>query len=102
MIGPVFTKKAFDKKGLIEDKNINKDFEQFLISCKNDKEICDNLKNIVFRNKDFNEENIRVNNENPIFSNIDTFFKNDFNKRKKLALFYSYQTALMNIANINT
>jgi len=102
MIGPVFTKKAFEKKGLIEDKNINKDFEQFLISCKNDKEICDNLKNIVFRNKDFNEENIRVNNENPIFSNIDTFFKNDFNKRKKLALFYSYQTALMNIANINT
>ena len=101
MIGPVFTKKAFEKKGLIEDKNINKDFEKFLNNCKNDKEICDNLKNIAFRNNDFNEENIKINNEKPCFSNIDSFFKNDFNRRKKFALFYSYQTALMNIANIN-
>lgn len=101
MIGPVFTKKAFEKQGLIGDKNNNKEFEKFLIECKNDKEICDHLKNIAFRNKEFNENNILINNDKPLFSNIDSFFKNDFNKRKKFALYYSYQTALMSIENIN-
>ena len=101
MIGPVFIKKVFEKQGLIENQNINKDFEKFLNECKNDNEICNNLKNLSFRNKDFNEEDIKTNNDNPFFSNIDSFFKNDFNKRKKFILFYSYQTALLMIKDIN-
>ena len=100
MIGPVFTKKIFEKKGLFEDKNINKDFEKFLNDCKNDKDIFNNFEKINFR-KDFNEENIKDNNENPVYSNIDSFFRNDFNKRKKFVLFYSYQTALNSIKDIN-
>ena len=101
MIGPVFIKKVFEKQGLIENQNINKDFEKFLNECKNDNEICNNLKNLSFRNKDFNEEDIKTNNDNPFFSNIDSFFKNDFNKIKKFILFYSYQTALLMIKDIN-
>ena len=100
MIGPIFTKKAFEKQGLFEDKNINKNFQKFLLSCKNDKEICNNLKNIIYKTKDFNENNITYTNKNPQFSNIDIFFKDNFIKRKKLALFYSYQTSL-NIINEN-
>jgi transcription initiation factor TFIID subunit 6 len=100
MIGPVFTKKIFEKKGLIENKDINKDFEIFLNYCKNDKEICNNIANINFR-KDFNEKNIEDNNKNPYFSNIDSFFKNDFNKRKKFLLFVSYQNAIHFIKDIN-
>ena len=99
MIGPVFTKKAFEKQGLIEDKDINKYFEKFLFSCKNDKEMNDNLKIINFRIKDFNEENIKDNNEK--FSNIDTIFKSDFNKRKKFALYFSIENALSMIKDIN-
>ena len=99
MIGPVFTKKAFEKQRLIEDKNINKYFEKFLHTCKDDKEICDNLKIINFRIKDFNEENIKDNNEK--FTNIDSIFKTDFNKRKKIILFFSYQNAINMIKDIN-
>ena len=97
MIGPIFTKKAFEKQGLIQDKNINKYFEKFLLSCNDDKEICGNLNNITFRKKDFNEENNINNNEKRLFSNIDSLLKNDFKKRKKLVLFYSYQNALKDI-----
>ena len=99
MIGPVFTQKAFEKQGLIEDKNINKFFEKFLVNCRNDKEICENWKNINFR-KDFNEENIKP-NETVIFSNIDSFFKNNFDKRKKILLIYSYKSALNMIKEID-
>ena len=101
MIGPVFTKKAFEKQGLLEDKNINKNFQKFLFSCKNDKEISHNLNNIIYKTKDFNENNITYNNKNPQFSNIDSFFKEDFIKRKKFALFFSYQSALKIIKDNN-
>jgi hypothetical protein len=101
MIGPVFTKKAFEKQGLLEDKNINKNFQKFLLSCKNDKEISHNLNNIIYKTKDFNENNITYNNKNPQFSNIDSFFKEDFIKRKKFALFFSYQSALKIIKDNN-
>ena len=105
MIGPVFTKKSFEKQGLILDKNsktnLNKYFEKFLVSCNEDKEISGNLNNISFRIKDFNEENNIISNEKKLFSNIDSLFKNDFNKRKKMVLFYSYQTALNMINNID-
>jgi hypothetical protein len=100
MIGAVFVKKVFEKHGLIEDKNINKDFEKFLNECKNDIEICNNVNKIILRTKDFNEEDIETNNDKPTFSNIDSFFKNDFNKRKKFTLFYSYQNALDIIKDI--
>ena len=100
MIGPVFTKKIFEKNGLIEDKDINKDFEKFLNCCKNEKEIYNNIVNINFR-KDFNEENIKENNDNPHYSNIDQFCRNDFNKRKKLILFFSYQNAINITKDLN-
>ena len=103
MIGAVFIKKVFEKQGLIENKenkNINKYFEKFLNECKNDIEICNKVNTIILRTKDFNEEDIETNNDKPIFSNIDSFFKNDFNKRKKFALFYSYQNALDIIKDI--
>ena len=99
MIGPVFIKKAFEKQGLFEDKNNNKYFEKFLLICRKDKEISENWKNINFR-KDFNEENIKA-NETVIFSNIDSFFKNNFNKRKKILLIYSYKNALNIIKDID-
>ena len=100
MIGAVFIKKVFKNQGLFEDKNINKDFEKFLNECKNDTEICNNVNKIILRTKDFNEEDIETNNDKPTFSNIDSFFRNDFNKRKKFTLFYSYQNALDIIKDI--
>ena len=58
MIGPVFTKKAFEKQGLIQDKNNKNNFniylEKFLVSCNDDKEISGNLNNITYRIKNFN------------------------------------------------
>ena len=103
MLGPVFTKKVFEKKGLIvNDKNIlDKNLEKFLSECKDDKEIENNINNITFRTKEFDEEDIKVNNDNPKYSNIDSFFKNDLNKRKKFLLYYSYQTSLIIIKDIN-
>ena len=100
MIGAVFIKKVFKNQGLFEDKNINKDFEKFLNECKNDTEICNNVNKIILRTKDFNEEDIETNNDKPTFSNIDSFFRNDFNKRKKFTLFYSYQNSLDIIKDI--
>ena len=100
MIGAVFIKKVFETQGLIENKNINKDFEKFLNECKNDKEILNKVNEIILRTKDFNEEDIETNNDKPTFSNIDSFFRNDFNKRKKFTLFYSYQNSLDIIKDI--
>ena len=106
MIGPVFTKKAFEKQGLIQDKNNKTNFniylEKFLESCNDDKEIQGKLNNITYRTKNFNEESNVNNNEKTLFSNIDSLlFKSDFNKRKKMVLFYSYHTALNMIKNID-
>ena len=100
MIGPIFTKKVFEKLGIVGKENNNKNFEIFLEDCKNDKEMGNNLKNINFK-KEFNENDLKANNENPKFSNIDSFFKNDFNKRKKFALFYCFQNVLNLIKDIN-
>ena len=100
MIGPIFTKKVFEKLGIVGKENNNKNFEIFLEECKNDKEMGNNLKNINFK-KEFNENDLKTNNENPKFSNIDSFFKNDFNKRKKFALFYCFQNVLNLIKDIN-
>ena len=99
MIGPIFTKKAFEKVGISEKEISNENFKIFINECQNDKEMNISLKNINFR-KDFNENELKANNENPKFSNIDSFFKNDFNKRKKLALFYCFQNALNLIKDI--
>ena len=99
MIGPIFTKKAFEKVGISEKEISNENFKIFIKECQNDKEMNISLKNINFR-KDFNENELKANNENPKFSNIDSFFKNDFNKRKKLALFYCFQNALNLIKDI--
>ena len=99
MIGPIFTKKAFEKVGISEKEISNENFKIFINECQNDKEMNISLKNINFR-KEFNENELKANNENPKFSNIDSFFKNDFNKRKKLALFYCFQNALNLIKDI--
>ena len=58
------------------------------------------LKNINYR-KESNENDLKANNENPKFSNIDSFFKNDFNKRKKFALFFCLQNIFNLIKDIN-
>ena len=100
MLGPIFTKKVFEKLGLIGEENKNKDFIQFFTECKNDKEMNIYLKNINYR-KELNENDLKANNENPKFSNIDSFFKNDFNKRKKFALFFCLQNIFNLIKDIN-
>ena len=100
MLGPIFTQKVFEKLGLIGKENINKDFEKFIDECKNDKEMINNLKNINFK-KEFNENDLKANNENPKFSNIDSFFKNDFHKRKKFSLFFCLQNILNSLKDIN-
>ena len=99
MIGPIFTKKVFEKVGIIAKENINENFKIFIEECQNDKEMNIFLKNINFK-KDFNENELKTINENPKFSNIDSFYKNDFNKRKKLALFFCFQNALNLIKDI--
>jgi transcription initiation factor TFIID subunit 6 len=99
MIGPIFTKKVFEKVGIIPKENINENFKIFIEECQNDKEMNIFLKNINFK-KDFNENELKTINENPKFSNIDSFYKNDFNKRKKLALFFCFQNALNLIKDI--
>ena len=100
MIGPIFTKKVFEKLGIEGKDHINKDYEIFIDDCKNDKEMNICLKNINFK-KEFNENDLKSNNENPKFSNIDSFFKNDFNKRKKFALFYCFHNVFNLIKDIN-
>ena len=99
MIGPIFTKKVFEKVGIIAKENINENFKIFIEECQNDKEMNIFLKNINFK-KDFNENELKTINENPKFSNIDSFYENDFNKRKKLALFFCFQNALNLIKDI--
>ena len=99
MIGPIFTKKVFEKVGIIAKENINENFKIFIEECQNDKEMNIFLKNINFK-KEFNENELKTINENPKFSNIDSFYKNDFNKRKKLALFFCFQNALNLIKDI--
>lgn len=98
MIGLIFTKKVFEELGIIGKDNINKEFDLFIDECKNDKEM--NIKNINIK-KEFNENDLKANNEAQKFSNIDSFFKNDFNKRKKFALFYCFQNILNLIKDIN-
>ena len=98
MIGLIFTKKVFEELGIIGKDNINKEFDLFIDECKNDKEM--NIKNINIK-KEFNEKDLKANNEAQKFSNIDSFFKNDFNKRKKFALFYCFQNILNLIKDIN-
>ena len=100
MLGPIFTKKVFEQLGLFGTENVNKDFDIFIEECKNDKEMNNYIKNINYK-KEFNENDLKTNNENPKFSNIDSFFKNDFNKRKKLALFYCFQNIFNLIKDIN-
>ena len=100
MIGLIFAKKVFEKLGIVGKEKNNKGFEIFMEQCKNDKEMNICLKNINFK-KEFYENELKVNNENPKFSNIDSFFKNDFNKRKKFALFYCFQNVLNLIKEIN-
>ena len=99
MIGPIFTKKVFENVGIIAKENINENFKIFIEECQNDKEMNIFLKNINFK-KEFNENELKTINENPKFSNIDSFYKNDFNKRKKLALFFCFQNALNLIKDI--
>ena len=100
MLGPIFTKNVFSQLDLYGKDNINPDFNKFLEECKNDKEMIINIKNIIFR-KEFNETDLKTNNENQKFSNIDSFYKNDFHKRKKFVLFYSIQNILNIIKDIN-
>ena len=100
MIGAVFTKKVFEKLGLIGEENKNKDFEIFIKECKSDKEMNNYMKSINYR-KEFNENDLKANNENPKFSNIDSFYKNDFHKRKKFALFFCLQNIFNLIKDIN-
>ena len=100
MIGAVFTKKVFEKLGLIGEENKNKDFEIFMKECKGDKEMNNYMKSINYR-KEFNENDLKANNENPKFSNIDSFYKNDFHKRKKFALFFCLQNIFNLIKDIN-
>ena len=100
MLGPIFTKKVFEQLGLFGTENVNKVFDIFIEECKNDKEMNNYIKNINYK-KEFNENDLKTNNENPKFSNIDSFFKNDFNKRKKLALFYCFQNIFNLIKDIN-
>ena len=99
MIGPIFTKKVFEKLALVGKDNTNNDFVKFLEECRNDKEMNINAKNISFR-KEFNEIDLKANNENIKFSNIDSFFKNDFHKRKKFTLFFCIQNILNLIKEI--
>ena len=99
MLGPIFTKKVFEQLGLFGTENVNKDFDIFIEECKNDKEMNNYIKNINYK-KEFNENDLKTNNENPKFSNIDSFFKNDFNKRKKLVLFYCFQNIFNLIKDI--
>ena len=77
MLGPIFTKKVFEKLGLIGEENKNKDFIQFFTECKNDKEMNIYLKNINYR-KELNENDLKANNENPKFSNIDSLISISF------------------------
>ena len=100
MIGPFFAKKVFEILGLYGKENSNKDFEFFMEECKNDKEMNNYIKNINYK-KEFNENDLKTNNENPKFSNIDSFFKSDFNKRKKFALFYCLKITFDLINDIN-
>ena len=100
MIGAVFTKKVFEKLGLIGEENKNKDFEIFIKECKSDKEMNNYMKSINYR-KEFNENDLKANNENPKFSNIDSFYKNDFHKRKKFALFFCLQNIFNIMKDIN-
>ena len=100
MLGAIFTKKVFEKLGLFGEENKNKDFEKFINECKTDKEMNNYLKNINYR-KEFNENDLKANNENPKFSNIDSFFKNNFHKRKKFALYFCLQNIFNLIKDIN-
>ena len=100
MIGAIFTKKVFEKLGLIGEENKNKDFEIFIKECKSDKEMNNYMKSINYR-KEFNENDLKANNENPKFSNIDSFYKNDFHKRKKFALFFCLQNIFNLMKDIN-
>ena len=104
MVGPVFLQKAFYNQRFVkskDNKELNDNLKKFLSECENDKEICNSINGKILKIYNIKEEDIKDNNDKPKFSNVDSLFGIDIDKRKKFLLLYSYQAAIKSLNEIN-
>ena len=92
MLGPIFISKLCKS-------NKGKEIENFVKEIENDQEVIDNVKNLFVKN-DYIPEIKASNSKEEQISNIDVFFQNDINKRKKLLIYYTYAIAISVISDI--
>ena len=92
MLGPIFISKLFKS-------NKGKEIQNFVKEIENDQEVIDNVKNLFVKN-DYIPEIKASNSKEEQISNIDVFFQNDINKRKKLLIYYTYAIAISVISDI--
>ena len=92
MLGPIFINKLIKS-------NKGKEIENYVKEIENDQEIIDNIKNLFVKN-DYIPEIKASNLKEEQISNIDIFYKNDIDKRKKLLIYFTYALAFTLISDI--